>query len=245
VGEDPASLTYIKGKQKACAETGMASWEHHLPEDATQEQVLAKVAELNADPAVHGILVQLPLPKQIRPDVVISAVDPAKDADGFHPLNIGNLLLGHPGPVPCTPAGVMRLLDSTGVDLRGKHAVVIGRSNIVGKPIALLVLGRDATVTICHSKTPDLADQVSRADVVIAAVGKAGLVRGAWIKEGAVVIDVGINPTPEGKLTGDVELEPAFQRASAITPVPGGVGPMTVAMLLSNTLEAARKAARR
>jgi len=243
VGDDPASLTYVKSKAKGALETGMNSWEHHLPADATLAQVLAKVDELNRDPAVHGVLVQLPLPRHLSSDTVIAAVDPSKDVDGFHPVNAGNLMLGRPGPKPCTPAGVMRLLAEAGCDPRGKRAVVIGRSNIVGKPMAMLLLAADATVTVCHSKTPELADEVRRADIVVAAVGRAEMVRGDWIKEGAVVIDVGMNRNEAGKLTGDVAFAEAQQRASAITPVPGGVGPMTVAMLLQGTLEAARQRA--
>jgi methylenetetrahydrofolate dehydrogenase (NADP+)/methenyltetrahydrofolate cyclohydrolase len=243
VGDDPASLTYVKSKAKGALETGMNSWEHHLPADATLAQVLAKVDELNRDPAVHGVLVQLPLPRHLSSDTVIAAVDPSKDVDGFHPVNAGNLMLGRPGPKPCTPAGVMRLLAEAGCDPRGKRAVVIGRSNIVGKPMAMLLMAADATVTVCHSKTPELADEVRRADIVVAAVGRAEMVRGDWIKEGAVVIDVGMNRDEAGKLTGDVAFAEAQPRASAITPVPGGVGPMTVAMLLQGTLEAARQRA--
>lgn len=241
VGDDPASLSYVTGKRKGCAETGMVSTEHHLPEVATQEEVLAVVRKLNADPSVHGILVQLPLPKGLDADAVIAAVAPEKDVDGFHPVNAGNLALGRPGVKPCTPAGVMRLLAEAGVSARGKRAVVIGRSNIVGKPMALLLLAADATVTVCHSKTPDLAAEVASADIVVAAIGKAELVRGAWIRPGATVIDVGMNRNAAGKLCGDVEYAAAAERAGAITPVPGGVGPMTVAMLLANTLEAARR----
>ena len=244
VGEDPASLIYVKSKIKGCAETGITSWEHHLPADSSQAQVLAKIDELNRDPVVHGVLVQLPLPKHLQADAVIEAVDPAKDADGFHPTNAGNLLLGRPAPRACTPYGIMRLLSEAGFDPRGKRAVVLGRSNIVGKPMALMLLAADATVTLCHSKTPDLAGEVRRADLVVAAVGRSQLVKGDWIQEGAVVIDVGMNRSDDGKLTGDVDFAEAEKRASAITPVPGGVGPMTVAMLLSNTLEAARKASR-
>ncbi|MGI5862189.1 MAG: bifunctional methylenetetrahydrofolate dehydrogenase/methenyltetrahydrofolate cyclohydrolase FolD, partial [Myxococcales bacterium] len=232
VGEDPASEVYVKNKIKACAEVGLQSWERHLPADATQAEVIAQVEALNRDPAVHGILVQLPLPKHIDADEVILAVDPVKDADGLHPMNAGNLLLGRPAPRACTPHGVMRLLDEAGFELRGKRAVVLGRSNIVGKPMAMMLMARDATVTICHSKTPDLPGEVRRADLVVAAVGRAELVKGDWIKEGAVVVDVGMNRSEAGKLVGDVEFAAAEKRASAITPVPGGVGPMTVAMLL-------------
>jgi methylenetetrahydrofolate dehydrogenase (NADP+)/methenyltetrahydrofolate cyclohydrolase len=241
VGDDPASAIYVRGKRKACDEVGIASVEHHLPATTTQAELLALVARLNADPSVHGILVQLPLPKQIDEHVVLDAISPAKDADGFHPFNVGCLWTGKPGPRACTPHGVMRLLDEAGVDLKGKHALVIGRSNIVGKPQACMLLERHATVTIAHSRTPDLAAEVARADVVVAAVGKAEVVKGAWLKPGAVVIDVGMNRLPDGKLVGDVEFAEASKRAAAITPVPGGVGPMTIAMLLANTVELARR----
>lgn len=220
----------------------MASTEHHLPAAATQEEVLAVVHKLNADPSVHGILVQLPIPKHIDSDAVIAAVAPHKDVDGFHPINVGNLALGRPGPQPCTPAGVMRLLKEYGVDPKGKRAVVLGRSLIVGRPMGLLLLAADATVTWCHSKTVDLPGEVARADIVVAAIGKPAMVKGDWVKPGAVVVDVGINRNEAGKLIGDVDFKAASERASAITPVPGGVGPMTVAMLLASTLEAARKA---
>jgi methylenetetrahydrofolate dehydrogenase (NADP+) / methenyltetrahydrofolate cyclohydrolase len=243
VGDDPASAVYVRNKIKACAETGILSTEHHLPATASQDELLALVARLNADGLVHGILVQLPLPKQISEQAVLEAISPAKDADGFHPFNVGCLWTGKPAPRACTPFGVMRLLDETKVDLRGKHALVVGRSNIVGKPQAAMLLERHATVTIAHSRTPDLAAEVSRADLVVAAVGKAEIVKGAWIKPGAVVIDVGMNRGPDGKLVGDVEFAAAAERASAITPVPGGVGPMTIAMLLANTVELAARSA--
>lgn len=242
VGEDPASVSYVTSKRKGAAETGMNATEHHLPESATHAEVLAVVQRLNADPAVHGILVQLPLPKHVDADAIIAAVVPEKDADGFHPVNVGNLSLGRPATRPCTPAGVMRLLREAGCELRGKRAVVLGRSNIVGKPMAMLLMAADATVTVCHSKTADLAGEIGRADVLVAAIGKPRFVQGAWVKPGAVVIDVGVNRNAEGKLVGDVDYAPAAERASAITPVPGGVGPMTVAMLLANTLELARRA---
>jgi len=244
VGEDPASAVYVRNKIKACAEVGMVSVEHHLPDTTTQADLLALIGRLNADPAVHGILVQLPLPKQIAEQAVLEAISPAKDADGFHPFNVGCLWTGKAAPRACTPFGVMRLLDEAKVDLKGKHALVIGRSNIVGKPQAAMLLERHATVTIAHSRTPDLAAEVARADVVIAAVGKAEMIKGAWVKPGAVVIDVGMNRTAEGKLCGDVEFAAASQRAAAITPVPGGVGPMTIAMLLANTVELAARAGR-
>ena len=242
VGEDPASKIYVGGKRKAAAEVGFNAWEHHFPADASQAEVLARIGELNAAPGVHGILVQLPLPLQLDADALIRAVRPEKDVDGFHPLNAGNLLLGRPTVRACTPAGVMVMLQRTGVNLAGAHAVVVGRSNIVGKPMALMLLQADATVTVCHRKS-DLAAEVSRADVVVAAVGVPGLVKGEWIKPGAVVIDVGMNRLPDGTLRGDVEYEAAAERASWITPVPGGVGPMTIALLLRNTLEAAQRSA--
>jgi methylenetetrahydrofolate dehydrogenase (NADP+)/methenyltetrahydrofolate cyclohydrolase len=244
VGEDPASAIYVRGKRKACDEAGIVSVEHHLPATTTQVELLALVARLNADPAVHGILVQLPLPRQIDEQLVLEAISPAKDADGFHPFNVGCLWTGKPGPRACTPFGVMRLLDEAKVELKGRHALVIGRSNIVGKPQAAMLLERHATVTMAHSRTAELAAEVARADVVVAAIGKAELVKGAWIKPGAVVIDVGMNRQADGKLLGDVEFGPASQRASAITPVPGGVGPMTIAMLLANTVELAARTVR-
>ncbi len=242
VGDDPASLSYVTSKRKGCEETGMVSTEHHLPAVATQQEVLAVVHKLNADPSVHAVLVQLPLPKQLDSDAIIAAVAPHKDVDGFHPMNVGNLTLGRPGPRPCTPAGVMRLLREIEFDPRGKRAVVVGRSLIVGKPMGLLLLNADATVTWCHSKTADLPGEIGRADLVVAAIGRPAMVKGEWIKPGAVVVDVGINRDAAGKLVGDVEYAAAAERASAITPVPGGVGPMTVAMLLASTLEAARRA---
>jgi methylenetetrahydrofolate dehydrogenase (NADP+)/methenyltetrahydrofolate cyclohydrolase len=241
VGDDPASAVYVRNKIKACAETGIVSVEHHLAATTTQAELLALIARLNGDPAVHGILVQLPLPKQIAEQAILEAISPQKDADGFHPFNVGCLWTGKPAPRACTPYGVMRLLDEAGVDLKGKHALVIGRSNIVGKPQAAMLLERHATVTIAHSRTPDLAAEVARADVVIAAVGRAEIVQGAWIKPGAVVIDVGMNRGADGKLVGDVQFGEAAKRAAAITPVPGGVGPMTITMLLYNTVESAKK----
>jgi len=245
VGEDPASAIYVRGKRKDCEEVGIRSDEHHLPATTTQAELMALVARLNADPKVHGILVQLPLPKQLDDRQVLDAIDPRKDADGFHPFNVGALFIGIAGtPRPCTPAGVMRMLDEAKVDPKGKRAIVVGRSNIVGKPMAAMLLERHATVTIAHSRTQDLAGEVLRADIVVAAIGKAELVKGAWIKQGAVVVDVGMNRLDDGRLVGDVEYAEASRRASAITPVPGGVGPMTRAMLLVNTIELARRAAR-
>jgi methylenetetrahydrofolate dehydrogenase (NADP+)/methenyltetrahydrofolate cyclohydrolase len=239
VGDDPASQVYVGHKQKACGEVGIRSYGHRLPATTSQPELVGLVRELAADPSVHGILVQLPLPKGLDPDAVIDAIPPAKDVDGLHPVNQGRLMAGVPGLRSCTPLGVMRLLDETGVELKGARAVVVGRSVLVGKPLALLLLERHATVTLCHSRTRDLGAEVGRADVVVAAAGQPGLVRGEWIAPGAVVIDVGTNRTPEGKLCGDVEFAVARERARAITPVPGGVGPMTVAMLLSNTVTAA------
>ena len=242
VGDDPASAIYVRGKRKACEEAGIASVEHHLPASTTQQELLALVARLNADPSVHGILVQLPLPDQIDEDPVLDAIDPRKDSDGFHPFNVGCLWTGKPAPRACTPWGIMRLLDEAGVDPKGKRALVVGRSNIVGKPMAAMLLERHATVTVAHSRTQDLAAEVGRADILVAAIGKAEMVKGAWVKPGAVVVDVGMNRLPDGKLVGDVEFAPAAERASAITPVPGGVGPMTIAMLLVNTVELASRA---
>lgn len=241
VGEDPASRLYVRNKEKACAEAGIRSVEHLLPASVTQHELLDLIGRLNEDPAIHGILVQLPLPDHIAADRILEAVSPAKDVDGFHPVNQGLLLSGGAGFKPCTPLGIMRLLDSVDCELKGKTAVVVGRSNIVGKPVALMLLARHATVTLCHSRTLDLGGEVGRADVVVAAVGKTHAIRGEWIKPGAVVIDVGINRLPTGKLAGDVEFEPARERASWISPVPGGVGPMTICMLLSNTLLAAQR----
>ena len=245
VGEDPGSAIYVRGKRKDCEEVGIASVEHHLPATTTQDELLALVDRLNRDPSVHGILVQLPLPDHVDEQAVLNAISPAKDADGFHPFNVGALSIGIPGlPRPCTPAGVMRLLDEAGVELEGKRALVVGRSNIVGKPMALMLLERHATVTMAHSRTVNLAEEVGRAQVLVAAIGRPELVRGAWIRPGAAVVDVGMNRLADGKLAGDVEFAAAAERASAITPVPGGVGPMTRAMLLVNTVELAARAAR-
>ncbi len=241
VGEDPASRIYVRNKEKACAEVGIESVEHLLPASVSESELLELIGRLNDDASIHGILVQLPLPDQIRSERILEAVSPRKDVDGFHPVNQGLLLSGGTGFQPCTPLGIMRMLDSIGCDLKGKNAVVVGRSNIVGKPVALMLLARHATVTLCHSRTADLGGEVGRADVVVAAVGKAGAVRGEWIKPGAVVIDVGINRLPTGKLAGDVEFDAASERASWISPVPGGVGPMTICMLLSNTLLSAQR----
>ena len=243
VGEDPASRVYVRNKGKACTEAGMLSRQIDLPVTHPESELLALIAELNADPTVHGILVQLPLPDHIDESRVIEAISPEKDVDGFHPVNAGRLLAGGTCFVPCTPLGIMKMLEHESVDLKGKHAVVVGRSNIVGKPVALLLLARHATVTICHSRTKDLPSVVRSADVVVAAVGRPEMIRGDWIAPGAVVIDVGINRLPDGRLVGDVAFEEAKEAAGKITPVPGGVGPMTITMLLHNTLEAATRIA--
>ena len=239
VGEDPASGVYVRNKDRAAAAAGFDSATIHLPAETNQTALLAQVAALNADPAVDGILVQLPLPPQIDALAVIAAIDPAKDADGFHPINAGRLANGQPGLVPCTPKGVMHLLRAAGVPLAGARAVVLGRSTIVGKPMAQLLLAADCTVTIAHSRTRDLPAECRRADILVAAVGRAEMVRGDWIVPGAAVIDVGINRRPDGRLVGDVAFAEAAAVAGCITPVPGGVGPMTIACLLENTLDAA------
>ncbi|HVZ00969.1 MAG TPA: bifunctional methylenetetrahydrofolate dehydrogenase/methenyltetrahydrofolate cyclohydrolase FolD [Dongiaceae bacterium] len=247
VGEDPASKVYVRNKGEQTKASGMASFEHKLPATAAQAELLALIDRLNKDPQVNGILCQLPVPKQIDPQAIIDAIDPAKDVDGFHVINAGRLATGGPGVdtgglVPCTPYGCLLLLKDRLGDLAGKHAVVIGRSNIVGKPMALLLLNESCTVTIAHSKTKDLPGEVRRADIVVAAVGRPEMVKGDWIKEGAVVIDVGINRIErdgKGKLVGDVDYASCYPKASGITPVPGGVGPMTIALLLQNTLIAA------
>jgi len=240
VGNDPASEVYVRGKAKACQETGMAGFEHILPDTTSETELLALVRKLNVDPNVHGVLVQLPLPKQISPDEVLDTLAPQKDVDGFGPHSAGALFTGRKGLRPCTPLGIMRLLDESKTPLTGARALVVGRSNIVGKPVAMLLLERHATVTLAHSRTADLAAEVGAADVVVAAVGKAEMIRGDWVKPGSTVIDVGINRNAAGKLVGDVEFARAAERARAITPVPGGVGPMTIAYLLSNTIQAAR-----
>ena len=240
VGDDPASAVYVRAKGKACREAGMLGFEHRLPANTTQAALLALVAALNADPTVDGILVQLPLPPQIDSDAVIAAIDPDKDVDGFHPVNAGRLASGLPGFVPCTPLGCLMMLKDVRGSLAGLDAVVIGRSNIVGKPMAQLLLGESATVTVAHSKTRDLPALCRRADILVAAVGRAEMVRGDWIKPGATVIDVGINRV-DGKLVGDVAFDEAMQFAGAVTPVPGGVGPMTIACLLKNTLTSAER----
>ncbi|MBU8537263.1 bifunctional methylenetetrahydrofolate dehydrogenase/methenyltetrahydrofolate cyclohydrolase FolD [Falsiroseomonas tokyonensis] len=239
VGEDPASGVYVRNKDKAAKEVGFDSATIALPASTTEAELLAEVARLNADPAVDGILVQLPLPAQIRADRVIAAVAPEKDVDGFHPLNAGKLASGQPGLVPCTPKGVMHLLKAAGAALPGARAVVLGRSNIVGRPMAQLLLAADCTVTLVHSRTRDLPAECRRAEILVAAVGRPEMVRGDWVAEGATVIDVGINRLPDGRLVGDVAFAEAAAHCGAITPVPGGVGPMTIACLLENTLDAA------
>jgi len=245
VGEDPASRVYVSMKEKACEQTGIYSDEHKLPAETSEDELLQLVEQLNNDVRIDGILVQLPLPKHIDENKILEAISPRKDVDGFHPYNVGRLVTGNPLFQPCTPYGVMKMFEHIGYDLTGKQVVVVGRSNIVGKPVALMCLAQHATVTICHSRTRDLAEQVGRADVVIAAVGVPEMVKGAWIKPGAVVIDVGVNRVGDKKLVGDVEYAAALERAAAITPVPGGVGPMTITMLLYNTLESAKRRAQK
>ncbi len=241
VGEDPASQVYVRNKKKACVDVGFYSEVHEMPEATTMDELLGKIEELKNNPAVHGILVQLPLPKHLDEKAVIAAIPPEKDVDAFHLINTGKIMLGEYSFLPCTPAGVMKLLEYENIDVSGKECVVIGRSNIVGKPMAMLLLHANGTVTIAHSRTKDLAEVTRRADILVVAIGKADFVKGDMIKEGAVVIDVGMNRREDGKLTGDVDYAEAFEKASAITPVPGGVGPMTITMLLENTLTAAKQ----
>ena len=243
VGDDPASRVYVRNKVKACEEAGIRSLLETYAAELSEADLLARIAALNADPTVHGILVQMPLPKHIAPAKVIEAIATTKDVDGFSTESAGRLVAGLPGFRPCTPWGCMKLIESTGIALRGKHAVVIGRSNTVGKPMALMLLQADATVTVCHSRTPDLAAHTRHADVVVAAVGRRNTLTGDMVKPGAVVIDVGMNRDDAGKLCGDVDFAGVEQIAGAITPVPGGVGPMTIAMLLANTVESAERAA--
>ena len=243
VGEDPASKVYVRNKALACEAAGMHSEVHALAATTSHGQLVGFIERLNADPAIHGILVQMPLPGHLDSRAVIEAIDPAKDVDGFHYRNVGALVVGEPAFYPCTPWGVMKLLEHEGVAIEGRHAVVVGRSTIVGKPMALMLINAGATVTVCHSKTRPLAAMTRQADILVAAVGRAGLVTGDMVKPGAVVIDVGINRLPDGRLAGDVDFEGARAVASLITPVPGGVGPMTIAMLLANTVRSAERVA--
>jgi methylenetetrahydrofolate dehydrogenase (NADP+)/methenyltetrahydrofolate cyclohydrolase len=240
VGDNPASKVYVSMKEKACRDVGIFSDEHTLPADTKEEDLIALIERLNRDDRIHGILVQLPLPKHITESRILEAISPLKDVDGFHPYNIGRLITGKPVFRPCTPYGIMVLLEESGVDLTGKEVVVVGRSNIVGKPVAFMCLQKHATITMCHTRTKDLPGKIGMADVLIAAAGRPEVIRGEWIKEGAVVIDVGVNRIEGNRLVGDVEFETASRRASLITPVPGGVGPMTITMLLQNTVQSAR-----
>lgn len=241
VGENPASCVYVRNKHKACIDAGINSYEINLPDSTTEDELLVKIDELNNNPEVDGILVQLPLPKHINEDEVIKRISPDKDVDGFHPYNVGRMTSGLPTFLPCTPHGIMKLLEFYNVDICGKNCVVIGRSNIVGKPISLLLLAENGTVTVCHSKTQNLKEITSKADILVVAIGRANFVSADMVKEGAVVIDVGINRGEDGKLYGDVDFENVSQIASKITPVPGGVGPMTITMLLENTVDSAKK----
>ncbi len=239
VGDNPASRVYVNSKKKACEEVGFNSYEYALPEETTQQELLDLVDVLNHDEKVNGILVQLPLPKHIDENAIINAISPDKDVDAFHPFNVGKIMIGEYAFLPCTPAGIMELIDSTGVEISGKSCVVIGRSNIVGKPMSMLLLHRSGTVTVCHSRTTNLKEVCANADILVAAVGRPNFVTADMVKEGAVVIDVGINRLPDGKLCGDVDFAAVSEKAGYITPVPGGVGPMTIAMLMKNTLTAA------
>lgn len=240
VGNDPASQSYVKAKAKACEEVGMKSEVIRMEETTAQEQLLAEVKRLNEDASVHGILVQLPLPDHIEEEAVINMINPMKDVDGFHPMSVGKMVIGEDAYLPCTPAGVIELIKRTGTEIKGKHAVVVGRSNIVGKPVSILLLREHATVTICHSRTKDLMEITKQADILIAAVGKAHMLTEEYVSPGTVVIDVGVNRIESGKLVGDVDFEAVSKKAGFITPVPGGVGPMTITMLLKNTVEAAK-----
>ncbi|EGL16720.1 MULTISPECIES: bifunctional methylenetetrahydrofolate dehydrogenase/methenyltetrahydrofolate cyclohydrolase FolD [Paenibacillus] len=242
VGDDQASHVYVNNKEKACAQVGIQSHVHRLPADTSQEELVKLIHEYNRNPEFHGILVQSPLPGHINEEQVVDEITPEKDVDCFHPVNVGNLMIGKEGMLPCTPAGVMEVLKKIGVSPAGKHAVVVGRSNIVGKPMAMLLLREHATVTICHSRTPNLQDITRQADILVAAVGKAGVIEDRHVKPGAVVIDVGMNRNAEGKLCGDVDFDAVKEIAGYITPVPGCVGPMTITMLLKNTLSSARRA---
>lgn len=244
VGDNPASQVYVRNKRKACQAAGIDSWLHEMPKTVTQEEVLDLIDRLNADPAVHGILVQLPLPSQIREEAVIRAVAPVKDVDGFGPENLGLLAAGHPRYLPCTPAGVQQLLIRNQIEVEGAHVVIVGRSNIVGKPLSLILMqkapGANATVTVCHSRSRNLADLTRSADIVVVAIGQARFLKADMIRSGAVVVDVGVNRLPDGKLAGDVDFDAVSRVAAAISPVPGGVGPMTITMLLANTLRSAQ-----
>jgi len=243
VGENPASMVYVKNKGEACRSAGIYSEEHKLPEEMKEADLLRLIDQLNKDPRIHGILVQLPLPAHINKERVLASVSPEKDVDGFHEINMGRLLIGQEGLVPCTPLGIMKLLEHYHIPVEGRFAVVVGRSNIVGKPVAMMLLQRNATVTICHTRTKNMGEVCRMADILIAAAGRPGMITADMIREGAVVIDVGINRLDTGKLTGDVDFESASKRAGWITPVPGGVGPMTIAMLLYNTVKAAKMVA--
>lgn len=243
VGDDPASQIYVRNKRKACENVGIYSEEHTLPSETTEEELLELVNKLNNDDKIHGILVQLPLPDQINETNILRTVSPLKDVDGFHPENVGRLVEGNPRFISCTPFGIIKMLDYYNIEIKGKEAVIVGRSNIVGKPVSLLLLHRHATVTICHSRTRDLEEVTRRADILVAAIGRANFITEDMVNEGVVVIDVGINRNEEGKLTGDVDFDRVKEKASYITPVPGGVGPMTITMLLWNTLESARLSA--
>ena len=240
VGSDPASQVYVRNKRRACDEVGFYSEAYELPEETTQEELIALVDKLNADPKIHGILCQLPLPRHLDENEVILRISPAKDVDAFHPYNVGKIMIGDYDFLPCTPAGVMALLERSGIEISGKECVVVGRSNIVGKPQAMLLLHAHGTVTVCHSRTKNLAEVCRRADILVAAIGKADFFKADMVKDGAVVIDVGMNRRADGKLTGDVDFESVAPKASYITPVPGGVGPMTITMLMQNTLTAAK-----
>lgn len=239
VGENPASQVYVRNKKKACEQVGFNSWVYEMPESMTQDELNALIDKLNGDPGVHGILVQLPLPKHLDEEEVILRIKPEKDVDAFHPYNVGRITIGDPKFLPCTPAGIMELLKRSNIEISGKECVVIGRSNIVGKPMALLLLAENGTVTVCHSKTKDLKEVCRRADILVVAIGRTDFITADMVKEGAVVIDVGMNRNADGKLTGDVDFASVSEVASYITPVPGGVGPMTITMLLQNTLTAA------
>jgi methylenetetrahydrofolate dehydrogenase (NADP+)/methenyltetrahydrofolate cyclohydrolase len=245
VGDDPASQVYVRNKRKACEKAGIASWLHELPKTTTQTELLAVVAKLNADPAVHGILVQLPLPKQIQEAAIIRAIDPCKDVDGLSPASLGLLAAGQPGFLPCTPFGVQQMLVRNGVTIDGAHVVIVGRSNLVGKPLSLILMqkgpGANATVTVCHSRTKDIGALTRQADIIVVAIGQAQFLKAGMVRPGAVVVDVGINRLADGKLVGDVDFDAVKEVASAITPVPGGVGPMTITMLLYNTLQSAKR----